>query len=79
MNQIKFLVLISYIIYFLSEDDEKKESIQKKVWQLVYNRYLYDNEEKKLIFNEKIDKELVPSDNFLVYNDMMVKIKEGLG
>lgn len=79
MNQIKFLVLISYIIYFLSEDDDKKESIQKKVWQLVYNRYLYDNEEKKLIFNEKIDKELVPSDNFLVYNDMMVKIKEGLG
>lgn len=79
MNQIKFLVLISYITYFLSEDDDKKESIQKKVWQLVYNRYLYDNEEKKLIFNEKIDKELVPSDNFLVYNDMMVKIKEGLG
>ena len=33
----------------LSEDNDKKESIQKKVWQLDYNRYLRDKENEKLI------------------------------
>lgn len=63
----------------LSEDTDKKENIQKKVWQLDYNRYLRYKEEEKLISNEKIDKELVPSDNSLVYNAMMIKIKKDLG
>lgn len=62
----------------LSEDNDKKESIQKKVWQLDYNRYLRDKEEEKLISNEKIDKELVPSDNSLLYNAMMIKFKKDL-
>ena len=62
----------------LSEDNDKKESIQKKVWQLDYNRYLRDKENEKLISNEKIDKELVPSDNSLLYNAMMIKFKKDL-
>ena len=60
------------------DDDEKKKEAKKKLKQLQFNRYLFDNNKLESISEEKIDKNVIPYDNYLSQNAMILKLKNNL-
>jgi len=60
------------------DDDEKKKEAKKKLKELQFNRYSFDNNKLELISEEKINKNVITYDNYLSQNAMMLKLKNGL-
>ncbi|BCZ47258.1 hypothetical protein psyc5s11_33250 [Clostridium gelidum] len=60
------------------DNDEKKKEAKKKLKQLQFSRYLFDNNKLESISEEKIDKNVIPYDNYLSQNAMILKLKNNL-
>jgi hypothetical protein len=60
------------------DDDEKKKESKKKLKQLQFNRYSFENNKLESISEEKINKNMIPYDNYLLQNAMILKLKNNL-